>query len=237
MKHQYQKLKESLKKKIINGTYPPGSILPSEHELRAHHELARFTVRQALDELVKEGFIAKHKGKGSIVMERKRKALGLFSIKGFSAVVGEQQEGSVNTVFLRKPYKYKLRNDFFFALTDAEKKKSAVCYERLRSVNNSPVMLEYTYVPDDIPVLLPKDFIHNSLFETLHANYGLDIITAEQELMATGATKEIAAIFHIKTGTPVLHVYRRYHTNRPGFFLYSSFYCYTQQYSIGNMFQ
>lgn len=113
MKHQYQKLKELLKKKILNGTYKPGSILPSEHELRTQHNLARFTVRQALDELVKEGYIAKHKGKGSIVIERKRKPLGLFSIKGFSAVVGEQHEGEVKTIFLRKPYKHKLNKDFF----------------------------------------------------------------------------------------------------------------------------
>jgi DNA-binding GntR family transcriptional regulator len=237
MKHQYQQLKESLKKKILNGTYKPGSILPSEHELRIQHKLARFTVRHALDELVKEGYIEKHKGKGSVVLERKRKPLGLFSIKGFSAVVGEQQEGEVTTIFLRKPYKHKLNNDFFFTLSEGEKKKSAICYERLRSVNESPVMLEYTYVPDDIALLQPKDFVNNSLFETLHAKLGLDITAAEQELIATGADKEIAKIFHIKMGTPVLQVFRRYHTNRPGFYLYSSFYCHTQRYSIGNMLQ
>lgn len=237
MKHQYQQLKESLKKKILNGTYKPGAILPSEHELRIEHSLARFTVRHALDELVKEGYIEKHKGRGSVVLERKRKPLGLFSIKGFSAVVGEQREGEVKTVFLRKPYRYKLNDDFFFTLSRQEKQKAAVCYERLRSVNDAAVMLEYTYVPDDIPLIQPGDFVNNSLFETLHAKVGLDITTAEQELMATGATKEVAKVFNIKVGTPVLHVHRRYHTNRPGFYLYSSFYCYTQRYSIGNMFQ
>src|SRR5215469_14030264 len=99
MEHQYQKLKNTLKEKIIKGVYKPGEVLPSEHDLREQYKLARFTVRQALEELVKEGFITKHKGKGSIVAERKRKALGLFSIKGFSAVVGE--EGEVKTVFLK----------------------------------------------------------------------------------------------------------------------------------------
>lgn len=236
MQHQYQKLKDTLKKKILKNIYKPGDALPSEHELRDQYQLARFTVRQALDELVKEGFITKHKGKGSIVSERKRKALGLFSIKGFSAVVGE--EGEVNTIFLKKPYRMKWGNDFFYPLSAAEIKKGCMCFERLRSVSNSPVMLEYTYIPEgEIPLLSEKDFIHNSLFETLHVKFNIDIGKAEQELVATGATKEIAKVFDIKPGTPVLHVYRKYHTNKPQFFIYSSFYCYTGKYSVGNLFQ
>lgn len=236
MQHQYLKLKEILKNKMIKGTYKPGDVLPSEHELRLQYKMARFTVRQALDELVKEGFIVKHKGKGSIVAERKRKALGLFSIKGFSAVVGE--EGEVKTVFLKKPYKVKWNKDFFYPLTSDEIKRGAICLERLRSVNNSPVMLEYTYVPDgNVTLSSEKDFLHKSLFETLHINFGIDIAQAEQELVATGATKEIAKVFDIKPGTPVLHVYRKYHTNRVGFYIYSSFYCFTGKFSIGNLFQ
>jgi DNA-binding GntR family transcriptional regulator len=236
MQHQYQKLKEALKKKILRGAYKPGEALPSEHELREQYDLARFTVRQALDELVKEGLIYKHKGKGSIVAERKRKALGIFSIKGFSAVVGET--GEVNTRFLKKPYRFKWGNDFFYPLSKEEKTQGAICIERLRSVSDAPVMLEYTYVPaGEIPLLQEKDFIHNSLFETLHTVYQIDIGKAEQELVATGATKEIAAVFNIKPGSPVLHVYRKYHTSKPGFFVYSSFFCYTGKYSVGNLFQ
>jgi DNA-binding GntR family transcriptional regulator len=236
MQHQYQKLKDSLKKKILKGVYKPGEALPSEHELRVQYNLARFTVRHALDELVKEGAITKHKGKGSIVSERKRKALGLFSVKGFSAVVGEA--GEVNTVFLKKPYKVKWNNAFFYPLSAEEKSKGAICIERLRSVGDCPVMLEYSYVPaGNISLASEKDFVNNSLFETLHSSYHIEIEKAEQELVATGATKEIARVFNIKTDTPVLHVYRKYHTSKPGFFVYSSFYCYTDKYSVGNLFQ
>jgi GntR family transcriptional regulator len=236
MQHQYQTLKDKLKKNIIKGVYTPGSLLPSEHELRQQYDIARFTVRQALDELVKEGLITKHKGKGSVVNERSRKALGLFSVKGFSAVVGE--EGKVNTTFLKKPYRVKWSDEFFFPLSAVEKKSGAFCYERLRSVSDDPVMLEYTYIPiGKIPAISEQDFVHNSLFETLHIKYNIEIGKAEQELKATGATKEISTFFKIKTGSPILHVYRKYHTNHKDFFIYSSFYCYTGKYSIGNLFQ
>jgi len=236
MEHHYQKLKNKLKGKILKGVYKPGESIPSEHELSEHYQLARFTVRQALEELAREGFIIKHKGKRSTVAESKKRTLGLFSVKGFSAVVGE--EGEVKNVFLRKPYKVGWDSKFFYPLSPKEIEKGAICIERLRSVNGHPVMLEYTYVPDNgISLTSERDFINNSLFETLRVKMGIDIRKAEQELIATGATKEVAAVFDIKPGTPVLHVYRKYHTSRPRFFVYSSFYCYTGKYSIGNLFQ
>jgi len=235
MQHQYQKLKKSILTKINKGIYKPGDILPSEHELKEQYKIARFTVRQALDELVKDGLIVKHKGKGSVICEKQRKVLGIFSIKGFSAVVGEA--GKVDTVFLKKPYQFKWGADFFYPLTAAENANGCTCIERLRSVDSSPVMLEYTYIPMGIiPLLLEKDFINNSLFETLHQKFDITITRAEQELVATGATKRIANFFSIKAGTPVLHVYRKYHSNHPDLFIYSSFYCYTGNYSIGNIF-
>jgi GntR family transcriptional regulator len=236
MEHQYQKLKLALKKNILNGKFKPGDALPSEHDLRAKYNIARFTVRQALDELVKEGLITKHKGKGSIVNERKRKPLGLFSVKGFSAVVGKQ--GTVKTVFLKKPYKLAWDDDFFYPLSAVEKKNGAWCYERLRSVGQDPVMLEYTYIPRGaLPAIQEKDFVNGSLFDTLHSIFNIEIGKAEQELVATGASKTIAAVLGIKTGSPVLHVYRRYHTNQKQLFIYSSFYCFTGKYSVGNLFQ
>ncbi len=236
MEHHYQKLKNKLKNKILKGTYKPGEALPSEHELREQYKLARFTVRQALEELAREGFILKHKGRRSTVAETKKRTLGLFSVKGFSAVVGE--EGEVKTTLLKKPYKINWGKDFFYPLSRKEIEKGAVCIERLRSVNEYPVMLEYTYIPDNgFSITSEKDFVNNSLFETLRIKVGIDVKKAEQELVATGASKEVATVFNIKQGAPVLHVYRKYHTSKTGFYIYSSFYCYTGKYSIGNLFE
>jgi DNA-binding GntR family transcriptional regulator len=104
-------------------------------------------------------------------------------------------------------------------------------------VVDSPVMLEYTYIPlGNIPVVKEEELINNSLFETLRERYDIFILKAEQELIAAGASKEIAKIFSVKESTPVLHVYRRYSTNKSDCYIYSSFYCLTEKFSIGNIF-
>ncbi|MDP2112696.1 MAG: winged helix-turn-helix domain-containing protein, partial [Bacteroidota bacterium] len=64
---QHKKIYEILRKHILSGVYEEGSLLPSENELCAVHNITRPTVRQALEALVNDGFISKKQGKGSIV--------------------------------------------------------------------------------------------------------------------------------------------------------------------------
>ena len=79
----YKNLQEILKRQILSGVFKEGDLLPSEYDLTSIHKLHRSTVRKALDELVKDGYILKKKGKGSIV-NKKSNSLGLLSIQGFS---------------------------------------------------------------------------------------------------------------------------------------------------------
>ena len=55
---------------IDSGGYPPGSLLPSEHQLSAEFGTARPTVVRALRVLRQEGWIDTQQGKGSFVRGR-----------------------------------------------------------------------------------------------------------------------------------------------------------------------
>lgn len=55
----YTQLKELLRERILDGTYPPHSRMPSESELGKAFDVSRITVRQALGDLQKEGLIFK----------------------------------------------------------------------------------------------------------------------------------------------------------------------------------
>lgn len=53
----YQWLATQLREKILSGTYPPGSQLPSNAEMRQQYDLGRGAVEQAVSELRSEGLI------------------------------------------------------------------------------------------------------------------------------------------------------------------------------------
>ena len=52
-----QRLIDWLTDALNSGRIPSGSLLPSEHELMAYHQLSRVTVRKALNALKKNGAI------------------------------------------------------------------------------------------------------------------------------------------------------------------------------------
>jgi GntR family transcriptional regulator, arabinose operon transcriptional repressor len=63
----YQQLADLLKQQIQDGTYPTGSRLESEPEIATRYDVARGTVRQALDLLVEEGLLDRIQGKGTFI--------------------------------------------------------------------------------------------------------------------------------------------------------------------------
>ena len=232
---QYRQLHQLLKKQILAGEFQEGDLLPSENELSAAHNITRATVRQALEELVKEKYIYKHKGRGSVVSSQ-RKTLGLLSFRGFSEVA-EAAHLTVKTVVLQKPVLVSWEDDFFYPLSKAEKAAGCIFLERLRCADQDPVMLEYTYIPNiGLPDFLQHSLVHDSLFETLHVQYDIEIMNVEQDIRAIAAVAETARQLKLSEGSPVLHIYRRYGTSRKGFYLYSSLFCNTTQYALSNSF-
>ncbi len=232
---QHQRIREALKQQIQGGEFPQGSLLPSENELCVRFQTTRPTVRQALGDLVREGFIERQHGKGSFV-KSERQALGLLSFRGFSDVVGETTH-AVRTEFLRKPHRADWPHPFFYPLTAEEMAGGCLVLDRLRLAGGDPVMLETSFLPaPGLDDLLTDGLVDGSLFKTLSVRHGLGIRDLDQTLRAVTATSEQARIFKCKKSTPLVYVERRYATTRTGFFVYSQLHCFTEKYALGNPF-
>ena len=230
----YKKLSEDIKSQIIAGIYKEGDVLPSENDLMKISNTARSTVRQALNELVKDGYINKRQGYGSVVCKLKRKTLGLLSIKGFTEVVGVYNQ-PVKTIMLHNPTIRSWDNSFFYSLSDIEKAAGCIYLSRLRCTGDEPIMLESTYIPNlNLPKICNLPFINGSLFETLNVRYNIEITNVEQDLRAIRAGEEAAKRLNIAEGDPLLHIYLKFHTNKEHLYIYGSLFCNTTNYSIGN---
>ncbi len=68
MKRKYISLVQELTNDIESGRFRPGKPLPTEIELSNQHGISRNSVRKALEQLVKDGFVRKVKGVGSFVI-------------------------------------------------------------------------------------------------------------------------------------------------------------------------
>ena len=225
-KHQYQTIYEALKTQIQAGQFQEGQLLPSENELCLQFQTTRMTIRQALNELVNEGYIIRKHGKGSIV-KTQMKRLGLLTFKGFSEVV----EGA-KTVLIHEPKQANWSNDFFFPLTEKEQKIGCITLERLRLKESEPLMLECTFIPANFSKLITDTLIEGSLFRSLKDWYDLEMVNLEQSIRAIEAPVAIAKTLQIKKGTPIIYIERKYITNQDNVFIYSALYCNTDKYAL-----
>lgn len=81
----YAQLRELIVERIQDGEYKQGDRIPSEMQLCKELDLSRPTVRQAISELVSDGILEIHKGRGTYVAtEPERLAIPHFTALSFS---------------------------------------------------------------------------------------------------------------------------------------------------------
>jgi DNA-binding GntR family transcriptional regulator len=230
---RHRKLYELLRKHIIEGVYPEGSLLPSENELCQLHEVTRPTVRQALTKLAVEGYIMKRQGKGSIVRSLP-KGIGILSIQGTTSGIGKH---NLETKPVGKPFISKWPDNFTFDLSELELESGCIILERTRIVDGKPVLYEISFIPNiNIPRFLSKNFENKSLFDVMRTSYDIEVTGGEQKIQAVKASEEISKYLEIAIGEPVLKLDRKIDTNRPDFRFYSSIFCNTSEFYLEGNF-
>ena len=68
--HRYLQVARTLRKEIVDGVYPVGSQLPTEHELCERFAVSRYTVREALRRLRDDNLVTSKPRAGTLVVPR-----------------------------------------------------------------------------------------------------------------------------------------------------------------------
>ena len=198
----YAQVKEALRERIERGEWRPGEQIPGEPELCQIFGVSRTVIRQALMELVFEGLIVREKGKGTFVAEPKITESLAQRLTGFyedmasrgnppvSRVLRQQIVGAVEKVagYLNVPVATQL-----------------VEIERLRYINEEPLVLVTTYVPHALcPRLLEADLTRQSLYTWMEREYGLVIARGRRTLEAVAATPRESELLQVPVGAPLM---------------------------------
>lgn len=68
--HRYLQVAQTLRKEIVDGVFPIGSQLPTEHELCERFSVSRYTVREALRRLRDDNLVTSRPRAGTTVVPR-----------------------------------------------------------------------------------------------------------------------------------------------------------------------
>lgn len=200
----YAQLAQILREDIKNDKYRPGDLLPSESELGERYDISRTAVRQALDELVNEGLVQKEKGRGTIVTHSGVATFVVQELRGFFEEMSQRGDDVTTTILQAAvgPVPPFAMTDLQLGSTD-----EVVIIERVRRVNDEPVVAVATYLPHArFKAVLDHDLETSSLYHILSDEIGVRLGGGRRRFEAEGATPTLADWLDVPVGEPLLKV-------------------------------
>jgi GntR family transcriptional regulator len=204
----YTQVKENLRERILDGSYPAHAKLPAESELSTIFGVSRITVRQALSDLQKEGVIFKIPGKGTFVAKPKA-FQQLTQLEGFGEAMSRMGYEIYNQVTSHKIIAAPPHVAQQLKLPPGS---DVTEIKRVRHLNREPVSLEVTYLPPDIGErLLREDLASRDVFLILENDYGIALGRADLQVDAILADETLAHALRVEQGSAVLRIERLTH--------------------------
>lgn len=198
----YIQLVGLLKESINKEQWEPGERIPSEPELCATYGVSRTVVRQALLELELEGLINRRKGKGTFVSERKINESLVQKLTGFYQDMVDRGLKPVTEVLVHEvqPATPKIAEQL-----GIEPGTDVFCIERLRYIEDVPIVLVQTYIPYQLcPQLSEYDLSNKSLYSVLENDFGLVISHGRRTIEAVPANKREAQLLMVEECDPLM---------------------------------
>lgn len=194
----YRQLERLIIGRIERGEYGPGDLLPGEHELQGSFNLSRTTVRQAMQELERAGYVTRHRGRGTFVSAPARAGVNQ-SLRAQGLRAGWRLLSAETTTAPRE----------VAARLGLPAGAAVFCSRRLRLADDEPIGHLVAYVPVELAgaVELERLAAGGSL-DYLRARGALAGSRAERTLEAARADEPIAALLSIAPGEPVLKIHR-----------------------------
>lgn len=159
---KYQLIKNDLKKQITSGKFENGDRFYTEAELTKIYDVSSITVIRALNDLVKDGYLVRHQGKGTFVSRsRKGKAVAFSDIELFPIA-----DDNVTVLSMTKG-----NDPEYLAKLNLPKTGSYYKIVRLRKAKTEPYLYQESYIPENY---IAKPNAKKSHYVSIYQRFKLD---------------------------------------------------------------
>lgn len=205
----YQQVVEIMTRRIAEGHWKSGEMLPSEPKLAEELGVSPGTVRKALDRLAAENLVTRRQGLGTSVAISTREGM-LYRF--FKLIDGSGARFMPDCRQLSK--KVTKANARFRDLFGLAREARVVKFLRLRTAANVPIMVETVTLP--LPLFVGVDRLDEPLPTTLYdffeSEFELKVLRVDEKLSADTATAEDAKHLGVDVGTALLVIERTAYT-------------------------
>jgi GntR family transcriptional regulator len=163
-----------------------GNAIPSERQLSVDLGVSRLTVRAALDDLVREGYLVRRRGSGTFV--REPKIAQELTMTSFSEDMRRRgMRPASKTLSLTTT----MAGAYLGRCLHVSPSERIVVVKRLRLADGVTMAIETLHVRESlVPGLTPRDLEQHSFYELLAERYGITIVRGIQTIEPTVTNEE-----------------------------------------------
>ncbi len=201
----YYQLYQILRRQIESEALKPGDVIPTEKELMERYSISRATVRQAVLQLVNDGYLRREKSKGTFVTSPPNKFRFMEDLRGFTASLTKRGIPTYSKVLEKQVQLASQKVAERLALQPGE---PVFFLKRIRFVNDRPILIDYHYVPYRLCPGIERKMDDNiSLYGLLEDEYGLDLHHGWREFEPmTPSSDEEVELLEIYATTSILYL-------------------------------
>ncbi len=200
---RYHQVYVGLRAWVRDGAYRPGQQIPTEAALCRAFGVSRITIRKAVDNLVREGWLVRAQGRGTFVAMVAARAAASVDLQEALHYVADLGAAT------------RMRNARQAIVDPDEETRAALSLDdgeqvhretHTRLLRGRPLALITTFTPLDIAAKVARQRRRSMpLFERLSLA-GVRVREAEQWIGATLATVEVAKALDVHVGAPTLRL-------------------------------
>jgi GntR family transcriptional regulator len=195
-------VKQALKDRIASRAWKAGDLVPGDLVLCEQFGVSRTTIRQALTELAHEGRVVRERGRGTFVAPPKLTEHAFERLSGFFEDMVDLGHPPVSQVLRQE---VRPADEQIAARLNVKAGTPIVEIERLRFVEDEPVVLTTTYLPQELaPGLESADLTRRSLYEYLETECGLSLARGQRTIEAVAADARQARLLRVRKGAPLV---------------------------------
>lgn len=211
----YKQICDDIIQKINNRELNPGDRIPSETELAQEYSVSRMTVRQALNDMLRERILLRRRGYGTFVAEKMvKRTFHPNTVTGFFDEFN-REDAPLRSIVVDNTLVFPPKS--VCDVMGLDEKTLAVKLTRIRVLEDQPLVVDESYIDKSLwDQMKDTDFSSISLYAFLERAFGERAESAEFDVQASIASQTIAKYLAIAKGSPILRVLmaNRYHDGR-----------------------
>ena len=212
--HRYLQVARTLRKEIVEGVYPVGSQLPTEHELCERFAVSRYTIREALRRLREDNLVSSRPRTGTLVVPRPSSdsyVQHVMSINDLLAFATDTRFAIESVAMVTIDDELAART----GLAAGEQWLTVRGFRRATDAAPGAALCRTEYYINrafaGVGRLLQRH--EGPIFPLIEDLFGLSIVEVQQEIAAVLIDPDLAGGLEIDSGAPALEVRRTYTTS------------------------